>query len=228
VNETGAGARALVSVVIPSWNGRHHLEQCLPSLARQHYQPIELIVVDNGSDDGTPAWLAQAWPEVRVLALPENIGFAAGVNAGLEMARGRYIALLNNDTEAEPDWIEQLVEVAERHPEAGMIASKLKLWNDRSRLHSAGDYYSVSGRPGNRGVWQEDGEQWQQEEWVFAPCAGAALYRQELFDAIGMFDERFGSYLEDIDLAWRAPLRAARHRVSPGQRDGRGGARLVL
>jgi GT2 family glycosyltransferase len=215
VIDSGAGARPLVSVVIPSWNGRHHLEQCLPSLVRQSYQPLEIIVVDNGSDDGTVEWLRQAWREVKVLDLPENIGFAAGVNAGLEVALGRYIALLNNDTEAEPDWIDQLIAVAEQHHEAGMIASKLKLWNDRTRLHSAGDYYSVSGRPGNRGVWQEDDEQWRREAWVFAPCAGAALYRRELFDTVGLFDERFGSYLEDIDLAWRAQLAGFKCRFAP-------------
>ncbi|MDQ4076936.1 MAG: glycosyltransferase family 2 protein [Chloroflexota bacterium] len=207
--------KPLVSVIIPTWNGRDHLERCLPSVVGQGYEPVEIIVVDNGSTDGTVGWLAREWGEVRVLALPRNVGFASGVNAGLSIARGGLIALLNNDTEAEPDWLARLVEAACRHPDAGMVASKLKLWTDRSRLHSAGDFYTVSGRPGNRGVWSEDDGRWEEEEWIFAPCAGAALYRRELFDTVGTFDERFGSYLEDVDLAWRAQLAGFRCRFAP-------------
>ncbi|MGH2543541.1 MAG: glycosyltransferase family 2 protein, partial [Ardenticatenaceae bacterium] len=205
----------LVSVIIPSWNGKQHLMSCLPSLARQSYKPFEIVVVDNGSSDGTVAWLGREWPEVRALALPANRGFTSGINAGIAVARGELIALLNNDTEAEPDWLEQLVAVITRHSKAGMVASKLKLWDDRTRLHSAGDFYTVSGRPGNRGVWSVDEGQWDEEEWIFAPCAGAALYRRELFDAVGLFDERFGSYLEDVDLAWRAQLAGFRCRYAP-------------
>ncbi len=205
----------LVSVIIPSWNGKHHLETCLPSLAAQRYRPFEIIVVDNGSVDGTLAWLSEQWPQVRVVALPENRGFTRGINAGLAVAHGHLLALLNNDTEAEPDWLEALVSVARRHPEAGMIASKLRLWDERTRLHSAGDFYTVGGRPGNRGVWTEDLGQWDHEERIFAPCAGAALYRRELFDTIGTFDERFGSYLEDVDLAWRANLAGFHCRFAP-------------
>ncbi|MBA3534807.1 MAG: glycosyltransferase family 2 protein [Ardenticatenales bacterium] len=208
-------ASPLVSVVIPTWNGKHHLELCLPSLAAQAYRPFEIIVVDNGSEDGSVEWLAREWPTVRVLAQPENRGFAPSVNAGIAVSRGELIVLLNNDTEAEPDWLSQLVDVAQRHPDAGMVASKLKLWSDRSRLHSAGDYYTVGGRPGNRGVWEVDDGRWGEEEWIFAPCAGAALYRRSLFDAIGGMDERFGSYLEDVDLAWRANLAGFRCRFAP-------------
>lgn len=205
----------LVSVVIPNWNGKHHLALCLPSLAAQDYAPFEIIVVDNGSTDGSVAWLAQAWPEVRVLALPENRGFAAGVNAGIALARGEYVALLNNDTEAEPDWLSHLVAVAERYPEAGMVASKLMLWDERDRLHAAGDFYTVSGQAGNWGFWEQDGERWMEERWVFSPCAGAALYRRTLLDQLGGMDERFGSYLEDIDLGWRANLAGYRCRFAP-------------
>ena len=198
--------RPLVSIIIPTWNGKHHLALCLPSLAAQTYDPFEIIVVDNGSEDGTVAWLRAGWPHVRVVSLPENRGFTGGVNAGLAEARGEWLALLNNDTAAEPTWLAEAVAAAQRHPQAGMVASKLKLWDERDKLHSAGDFYTVSGRPGNRGVWLEDGPEYSREEWVFAPCAGAALYHHDLFERMGTFDERFGSYLEDIDLAWRAQL----------------------
>jgi GT2 family glycosyltransferase len=205
----------LVSVIIPSWNGKHHLETCLPSLAGQTYRSFELIVVDNGSTEGTVTWLGHSWPAARIVALPENRGFTVAVNVGIQAARGELIALLNNDTEVERDWLEQLVDVIGRHPGAGMVASKLKLWDDRTRIHSAGDFYTVGGRPGNRGVWSVDDGQWDEEEWIFAPCAGAALYRRDLFDKVGLFDERFGSYLEDIDLAWRAQLAGFRCRYAP-------------
>lgn len=205
----------LVSIIIPTWNGKHHLELCLPSLAKQSYHPFEIIVVDDASQDDTLDWLAKEWPAVRVVAKPVNQGFASGINSGLTAVKGQLIALLNNDTEAEPDWLEQLVRVMQNNPQAGMVASKLKLWDDRTRLHSAGDYYTVSGKPGNRGVWEVDDGRWDEEEWIFSPCAGAALYKKELFETIGGFDERFGSYLEDIDLAWRAQLAGFRCRFAP-------------
>lgn len=193
-----------VTVVIPTWNGKHHLELCLPALMQQTYDDFEILVVDNGSQDGSVAWLRSDWPDVRMIALEENRGFVGGVNAGIVAAQGDLIALLNNDTEAEPTWLENLVAGLERHPEAGMAASKLKLWDDRSRLHAAGDYYTRGGRPGNRGFREKDDGRFDDEEFVFAPCAAAALYRREVFDRIGLFDRRFGSYLEDVDLAWRA------------------------
>lgn len=204
-----------VSVIIPTWNGRDHLELCLPALAAQRYTPFEIIVVDNGSTDGTVAWLAEAWPHIRVVALPENRGFTGGVNAGIDAATGEWLALLNNDTEAEPRWLSEALAVAERHPAAGMVASKLMLWDEREKIHSAGDFFTLSGRAGNRGVWQPDGPAFNNEEWIFAPCAGAALYKRALFEKVGTFDERFGSYLEDVDLAWRAQLAGFRCIFAP-------------
>ncbi len=194
----------LVSVVIPSWNGRHHLEKCLPALQRQTYSPFEVIVVDNGSQDGTPAWLAEEWPHVRLVALRRNYGVARAFNEGVKAARGALVALLNNDTEPEPGWLAALVHALRRHADAGMAACKIRVWDDRTRLHAAGDFYTVGGRPGNRGAWEVDQGQYDREEEVFGPCGAAALYRRELFDDVGLFDERFGSYLEDVDLAWRA------------------------
>ncbi len=214
-NQGNQADHPLVSVIIPTWNGKHHLELCLPSLAKQTYHPFEMIVVDDASQDDTLEWLAKEWPTVRVVAKSVNQGFASGINSGLTVVNGQLIALLNNDTEAEPDWLEQLVRVMQNNPEAGMVASKLKLWDDRTRLHSAGDYYTVSGKPGNRGVWEVDDGRWDEEEWIFSPCAGAALYKKELFETIGGFDERFESYLEDIDLAWRAQLAGFRCRFAP-------------
>ncbi len=195
-----------VSIAIPTWNGKHHLELCLPSLRKQTFQDFEVIIIDNGSTDGTVEWLQAEYPEMRVIALPRNIGVTAAFNIGVRECRGDYLVLLNNDTEAEPNWLEELVRVADKYPTAGAVASKMKVWDDRTLIHTAGDFYTVSGRPGNRGVWQKDDGRFDREEWVFGACGGAALYRKALFAQIGEFDERLESYLEDIDLAWRAQL----------------------
>lgn len=200
----------LVSVIIPTWNGARHLDPCLGALRAQTYRCFEIIVVDNGSDDGTLDLLATHWPEVRVVALPTNRGFAGGVNAGLAVARGELLALVNNDTAAEPGWLEQLVLALVQEPGAAMAASKIKLWDDHGRLHAAGDFYTVGGRPGNRGVWEPDDGRFDENAWVFSPNAAAAVYRREIFDTIGGFDERFGSYCEDVDLGWRAQLAGCR------------------
>lgn len=199
-------AAPFVSIIIPTWNGAHHLDPCLTALRAQRYRHFEIIVVDNGSQDGTLELLATCWPEVRVVALPTNRGFAGGANAGLNVARGAVVVLVNNDTAAEPDWLECLVDALVREPHAAMAASKIKLWDDRSRLHAAGDFYTVGGQPGNRGVWEPDDGRFDATAWVFAPNAAAAAYRRELLDVIGGFDERFGSYCEDVDLGWRAQL----------------------
>ncbi|GAP63696.2 hypothetical protein ARMA_2119, partial [Ardenticatena maritima] len=200
----------LVSVVIPNWNGKHHLEACLPSLFAQTYRPFEVIVVDNGSTDGSVEWLATVWPQVRVVAFPQNRGVVAAFNAGVQAARGELIALLNNDTEQEPDWLERFVAGLLRHSDAGMAACKIRLWDDRTRLHTAGDTMSRDAQPGNRGVWEPDDGRFDREEYVFAPCGAAALYRRALFEDVGLFDQRLGSYLEDVDLAFRAQWRGWR------------------
>ncbi|MCS7178846.1 MAG: glycosyltransferase family 2 protein [Anaerolineae bacterium] len=195
-----------VSVVIPNWNGAAHLPTCLESLRRQTFRDFEVIVVDNGSTDDSLDLLARNYPEVQVLALGENRGFAGACNAGIRAARGEYIILLNNDTEADPRWLEEVVAAFQRHPEAGLVASKMRLFDRRDVLHTAGDYYRVDGLPGNRGVWETDRGQYDQEEYVFSACGGSAAYRRVMLDAVGLLDEDFFYSCEDVDLAWRAQL----------------------
>ncbi len=197
-----------ISIIIPNWNGAHLLPACLGSLQCQTCTDFELIVVDNASTDDSRARVAELSPAARMLALDSNRGFAGGVNAGIRAARGEILVLLNNDTEAEPTWLEELVRALDSKRGAAMAASKLRLFDRRQYLHSAGDFYGVDGVPGNCGVWQEDHGQFDQSDAppVFGACAGAAAYRRELFDAVGLFDETFGSYCEDVDLNWRARL----------------------
>ncbi len=196
-------AEPFVSVIIPNWNGSQHLATCLGSLRQQTYTRFETILVDNGSQDDSLERVEGHFPEVRVVALSRNLGFAGGVNAGIRAASGEVIALLNNDTETDPHWLEEMVLGLTRYPQAGMIASKILLFDRRDTLHAAGDYYRIDGIPGNRGVWQKDAAPYDEEAFVFSPCAAAAGYRREMLAEIGLFDEDLFAFCEDVDLGWR-------------------------
>lgn len=201
-----ASGHPLLSVIIPTWNGAHHLPTCLDALRRQTYPAIEVIVVDNASTDGSLALLGEHYPEVRVVALDRNLGLTGGVNRGISTASGELIAALNNDTETAPDWAAEVVAALQSHPDAGMAASKMRLFDRRDVLHSAGDACGVDGIPVNRGVWQPDRGQFDSDEYVWGACGGAAVYRRAMLDDIGRFDEDLFMYCEDVDLNWRAQL----------------------
>ena len=194
-----------ISVVIPTWNGLKHLAVCFAALRRQTLPPHEVFLVDNASSDDTITFTQREFPEVKIIALPENRRFAGACNAGMRAATGEAIALLNNDTEADEHWLEHVAQTFATHPEAGFIASKLRLFDQRDKLHSAGDFYSVRGVPGNRGVWQRDEGQFDQE-YVFGACGAASVYRRSMLDQIGLLDETFEFSCEDVDISWRAQL----------------------
>jgi len=196
----------LLSVIIPNWNGARHLPACLDSLRRQTYPLVEVIVVDNASTDESVTLIQRDYPEVVLVSLDQNLGFAGGVNRGIEAARGEIVAALNNDTEVSPGWAEALVTALRRHPEAGMAASKILLFDRRDTLHSAGDACGVDGIPLNRGVWQKDQGQFDAEEYIWGGCGGAVAYRRAMLDDIGLLDEDLFMYCEDVDLNWRAQL----------------------
>jgi len=205
----------LVSVIIPHWNAVHHLPTCLDSLQSQTYPRVETIVADNGSTDGSLELLARDYAWVRVLPLGENRGFAGACNAGMRAARGEIVVLLNNDTEADPHWLEEVVAAFQRHPKAGLVASKMLLFDRRDTFHTAGDFYRLDGIPGNRGVWQRDVGQYNREEYVFSACGGSAAYRKSVLEQIGLLDEDFFFSCEDVDLAWRAQLTGYRCVYAP-------------
>jgi len=195
-----------ISVIIPNWNGAHWLPTCLDSLRRQSYTEREIIVVDNASTDSSRELLARDYADVRTLALPRNLGFTGACNAGIRESHGEFIALLNSDTESDEHWLEQVVAAFERHPEVGLVASKMRLFDRRDTLHTAGDLVRLDGVPGNRGVWQRDEGQFDREEYVFSACGGSAAYRRAMLDQIGLLDDDFFFSCEDVDLAWRAQL----------------------
>ncbi|HLY65228.1 MAG TPA: glycosyltransferase family 2 protein, partial [Chloroflexota bacterium] len=183
-----------VTVAIPNWNGARFLPACLDSLRAQTYRDFEVVIVDNGSNDASLSLLAERYPEVRVITWPENRGVAAAFNEGVRQCRGELLALLNNDMELEPSWLEAMVQALDTDAAAGAVASKI-LFIDRQTINSAGDFYGRDGVPGNRGVHELDRGQYDQPEYVFGASGGASLFRRRLFDELGLFDERLVSYL---------------------------------
>jgi GT2 family glycosyltransferase len=212
-----------VSVIVPNYNGAGLLRDCLGSVARQTYPGVEAIVVDDGSTDESVAIVHDEFPAMTLVQRPRNGGFARAVNAGIHAARGDIVALLNNDAIAEPTWLAELVDALDRHPEAGSVASKILLPDGRT-VASAGDIFCRRGVPNGRGVWELDVGQFDDEVPVFGACGAACAYRRTMLDEVGLLDERFFMYCEDVDLAFRAqrrgfgcvyaPRAVVRHRVS--------------
>jgi GT2 family glycosyltransferase len=205
-----------VTVVIPNWNGESLLQLCLTSLRDQYVTDFETLLVDSGSTDGSLDFVAEYFPEVKTIALGENRGFAGAVNAGIRESGTEFVALLNNDTEQDPGWLEALVRAADSHPEAGLFASKLVDFHDRRMLDGAGDAMRLSGLPYRLGHGERDGGRFDAPGYVFGACAAAAIYRRDMLDEVGLFDEDFVSYCEDGDLSFRAQLAGYRCFYVPG------------
>ena len=204
----------LVSVVIVNWNGRVHLERCLAVLAVQTLERFEVILVDNGSTDGSVEMIQRQFPRVRMISNSSNLGFAAANNVGIRASTADHIATLNNDTEPRPDWLERLLAPALADPSVGMVASKMIFAHRPGTINSAGIALDPAGIAWDRLGGEPDREGGAVEE-VFGPCAGAALYRRAMLDEVGLFDEEFFAYLEDLDLAWRARLAGWRALYAP-------------
>ena len=214
---TRDGEHPLVSVIVVNWNGLDYLPGCLDSLAAQSYPTLETIVVDNGSTDGSVEYLrSRRSDRLQLLEQPGNLGFAGGNNVGIRTSKGAYVALLNNDAEADPGWVEALVAAAESDPAIGMCASRIYVWNRPGLLDGAGLIVSGDGIGRARGRLEPDGERYQREADVLLPSACAALYRRAMLDEIGLFDEDFFAYCEDTDLGLRARIAGWRCRYVPG------------
>lgn len=195
----------IISVVIPNWNGKQFLAPCLDSLLAQTWPDVEIIIADNASTDGSQAFIEANYPQVKLLALDKNYGFTGACNAGMEAATGGIVTLLNNDTEVDPSWLSEVHSAFERYPAAGIVASKMLLFDQRDTFHTAGDVFYTNGTPGNRGVWQKDTDQFA-EGPVFSACGGSSAYKKEMLDEVGLLDNDFFFSCEDVDIAWRAHL----------------------
>ena len=196
------------SIVIPNWNGKRFLAACFDSIANQTLakNQIETILVDDCSNDDSIDFTKEHYPWVRVIKKEHNSGFAQTVNVGIEAATGSFITLLNNDTEVDPNWLEAMQEAINQFPEASFFASKMLDFKDRTILDSCGDAMTWTGRSFPLGQLQKDGPEWNTPTSVFGACAGAAVYKKEVFEKIGLFDADFGTYLEDVDIDFRAQL----------------------
>jgi len=195
-----------ISVIIANLNGEEYLSDCLQSLSSQTFRDFEVIVVDNGSADGSLGLLKKDFPWVGVIALEKNTGFARGNNIGFEASSAEYVATLNNDTIADRRWLEALYEAAKTDRTIGMVASKIFLGREGREMDSAGMLIYPDGMSRQRGHGEEDNGQFDGVREVLFPSACAALYRREMLDEIGFFDEDFFSYCEDTDLGLRGRL----------------------
>lgn len=199
--------KQFVAMVIPNWNGADYISACLKSLENQSLKP-HIIVVDNGSHDESVNIIKTGFKNVELLEYPDNAGFAGGVNRGIRKAikdKYKYVVLFNNDAVADKNWLENLVSVAEAHEEVGIVTGKF-IRMDKKYIDSTGDFYTMWGMPFPRGRNQIDNSQYDTPEYVFGATGGASLYRTEMLEEIGLFDEDFFAYFEDIDISLRAQL----------------------
>lgn len=196
-----------IFVVIPNWNGVDIIADCLKSLDKQTHKH-HVVVVDNGSVDKSVSVIRAKFPAVHLINLPDNTGFSGGVNTGIRYALqqgAEAIALFNNDAVADKNWLKELVKTMRSSPKAGIITGKF-MRSDKIHFDSTGDYYSIWGMPLPRGRNLVDTGQYNVPEEVFGATGGASLYRTALFKQIGLFDEAFFAYYEDVDLSFRAQL----------------------
>jgi GT2 family glycosyltransferase len=206
-----------VSVIVLNYNGCRWLEGCLSSLAAQDFPSLEVILVDNHSSDASIALVKERFPWVRVLALDRNAGFSGGNNAGARMARGRFLAFLNNDTEADGHWVSALTNALDESPQAGLATSLVVYLHDPSIVDSAGDGYARWGGAFKHRHGQPDSGDRHPVE-VFGACGAACMIRREVFDQLGGFDDDLFLVYEDVDLSYRAQLRDHRCLYVPDAR----------
>lgn len=200
------------TIIIPNYNGLRFMEPCLRALEGQDCQDFEVLVVDNGSTDGSVLWLEDRG--IPAIFLPENTGFSGAVNVGIRAARTPYVILLNNDTEAEPGYVGALIRAIEASPRIFSVSPKMVQLCRKDLMDDGGDMYSVMGWAYQRGVGQEV-ERYDRPCHIFSACAGAAIYRREIFEEIGYFDEMHFAYLEDIDVGYRAKIAGYYNRYCP-------------
>ena len=202
------------TVVIPNLNGMKYLKDCLDSLKNQSRQDFSVVLIDNGSEDGSAEYVKQHYPEVTVRRFETNMGFCRAVNEGIRMAKTPYVVLLNNDTVCERDFLEGLVRAMEELPDCFSCASRMVRMDDPDRMDNGGDYYCALGWAYALGKGKPV-EKYRKKRNIFSACAGAAIYRRDVFEEIGLFDEAHFAYLEDVDVAYRARIAGYRNVYVP-------------
>jgi GT2 family glycosyltransferase len=200
-------SQPLFSVIIPNWNGKHFLAECIDSLREQTFRDFETILVDNGSTDGSAEFADKRYGDfIRIIRNEKNIGFTGGNNVGIRAARGEYVVLLNNDTWAEPTWLEELNQVTRMDPPIGMWASRVRSYYKRDQIEAVGELVYWDGLSRSRGQFEQERGQYERIEEIFFPPGCGGMYRKAVFEEIGLFDEDFFAYADDAEIGIRARL----------------------
>ncbi len=192
------------SVIIPSWNGKNLLEDCLNSLLKQSFREFEIILVDNGSTDTSVEFVKENFPQVKIISLQKNFGFAKAINEGVKVSTLKYVVFLNNDTEVDKSWLKSLIDCADSHPEVISINSKLLNFYDRDIIDGVGILINEVGQARSIGWQEKDKGQYGKEQYIFGATGGASLFNREDFVKVGGFDEKYFMYSEEVDFSFRA------------------------
>lgn len=197
-------AKIKASVIIPNWNGGELLKDCLESLSEQSYKDFEIILVDNNSTDNSLNYIMENFPKVKIIKLDKNYGFAKAINEGVKSSKAEYAVFLNNDTFADKDWLNQLIKCADNHPEVISVNSKLLNFYSQKIIDGVGIQINEVGQAKSIGWHQKDKGQYEKEDYIFGATGGASLFRRTDFIKVGVFDEKYFMYSEEVDFAFRA------------------------
>lgn len=198
--------KPLVSIIIVTYNSKQWLKTCLTSLQTQIYKNIEIIVVDNASNDGTTEYVEKEFSNIKLIKNKKNLGYAGGINVGLKVARGDFIAILNPDVEIHPEWIIKLLNIAEKFPENGIYASKILNYYKRRLIENVGCNYTLYGTPIIRGAGENDNGQYDYICEIFFASGCAMFINRKVIEEVGYFDDKIFLYGEEDDFCWRARL----------------------
>lgn len=193
----------LISIIIVSYNGKKFLVRCLPSLFAQDYPRFEVIIIINGSSDGSAQWLQENYAQVKLICNDENLGYCTATNQGINRSEGEYVIVLDDDTELDEGFLSAMVAAAESGADVGMVASQILFDDDPGRIDSAGIEVDWAGLAWNRHVGFASAD--EPNEWVdvFGSTGAAGLYKKKMLDQIGLLDEDYFIYYDDADIAWR-------------------------
>lgn len=194
----------MVDIIIPNYNGSKYLKKCIESILKQKYSKFRIIIIDNNSTDDIYN-IIKNYKNLIFKKLDKNYGFSKAVNEGIKLSKSDYVVLLNNDTEIKDDWLEKMLAKIKSDEKIFSVCSKMIKYNDKTLIDDAGDEYTLFSWTIKRG----DGKKinrFNRDKSVFSSCAGAAIYRKDILEEIGYFDETFFAYMEDVDICYRAKI----------------------
>lgn len=203
------------TVIIPNYNGMKYIENCMRALEQETSTSYQICVVDNGSTDGSKQWIEQNCPYVQLIALAENTGFCGAVNTGIRVSRTPYVILLNNDTRVQYGFVKALEDALEKEKKSFSVSARMVDMYQQDKLDGAGDLYCALGWAFALGKGKETQKHYTKAGEVFSGCGGAVIYRREILEKIGLFDENHFAYLEDCDLGYRAQIYGYRNYYTP-------------